>query len=53
MTAARLLESESQDNNKKDIAADIEKPKKRHRRTKAEMAAARALENNKKWIAIK
>lgn len=47
MTAARLLESESQDNNKKDIAADIEKPKKRHRRTKAEMEAARATEIEK------
>ena len=44
MTAARLLESESQDNNKKDIAADIEKPKKRHRRTKAEIAVVRAAE---------
>ena len=44
MEAARLLESESQNNNKKDIAADIEKPKKRHRRTKAEMAVARAAE---------
>ncbi len=44
MEAARLLESESQNNNKKDIAADIEKPKKRHRRTKAEIAVVRVAE---------
>lgn len=39
-------------NNTNLITEQINKPK-RHRRTKAEMAAARSLENNKKRIAIK